>query len=65
MYWIRKVTKSAARARTPATRKRVSPSLGSVPFVSASTMPESAVASTPTGSILLMLTSTDQNTAAT
>ena len=65
MYWIRKVTKSAARARTPAARKRVSPAPGSVPFVSASTMPESAVASTPTGSILLMLTSTDQNTAAT
>ena len=49
----------------PATRKRVRPAPGSVPFVSASTMPESAVASTPTGSILLMLTSTDQNTAAT
>ena len=49
----------------PAARKRVSPALGSVPFVSASMMPESAVASTPTGSILLMLTSTDQNTADT
>ena len=45
--------------------KRVSPALGFVPSVSACVMPESAAASTPTGSILLMFTNTDQNTAAT